>query len=168
MVANETDKQKFASPLPTEMVILSTDRSTTKEEVKALELKYSIRPIEAIASLNFLSNTTYEETYAIRKLCSIMSMPGEPHFKALIHLLHHIRSHPPNAICFYCNVTHSPLHGLLNTAGLSDINHTLVAFSDSSWGDTTDRRSTGSYLDFFKEESTLITLLFLLLLPCPL
>jgi hypothetical protein len=150
LIPNEQDQLKFASPLPSDMIFNPSDRSTSKEQVQALELKYSIRPIEAIASLNFLSNTTYEETFAIRKLCSVMSMPGELHFKALIHLLHHIRCHPPNAICFYCDVTHSPLYGLLQSAGLPDINPILVAFSDASWGDTEDRRSTGSYLIFFQ------------------
>ena len=79
-----------------------------------------------------------------------MSMPGEAHFEALLLLLHHIRCHPPNAICFYRDVTHSPLYGLLQNAHLQEINPILVAFSDSSWGDTEDRRSTGCYLVFFQ------------------
>jgi hypothetical protein len=70
LIPNEQDQLKFASPLPSDMIFNPADRSTSKEQVQALELKYSIRPIEAIASLNFLSNTTYEETFAIRKLCS--------------------------------------------------------------------------------------------------
>jgi len=132
------------------MIIKQSDRSSTKEQVKILEHKFSFCPIEAIASFNFLSNTATEETFAIRKLCSIMSMPGKVHFEALLHLLHHIRCHPPNAICFYRDVTQSPLFGLLKSAGLSDLNPLFLAFSDSSWGDTDDRRSTGCYQVFFQ------------------
>jgi hypothetical protein len=146
LIPSEEDKTRFASPLPSNMVFNPSDRSPDIAAVKALEFKYGFRPIEAIASLNFLANTAFEELFAIRKLCSYMSMPGEVHFQALLHLLHHIRCHPPNALCYYKDVTTSPLYGLLQSAKLHDVNPMLVTISDSSWSDCEDKRSTGSYL----------------------
>ena len=118
LVPTEEDKLKFASPLPSTMVFRPSDCSTDISQVKALEFKYGFRPIEAIASLNFLSNTAFEELFAIRKLCQCMSMPGDIHFQALLHLLHHLHCHPPNALCYYKDVTTSPLYGLLHSANL--------------------------------------------------
>ena len=132
------------------MSIDSSDRSKDKQAVKELELTYGFRPIEAIASLNFLSNTAYEELFAIRKLCTVMSLPGEKHFQALLHLLHHIRCHPPKALCYYRDTAQSPLHSLLATAQVTLHDNTMVTMCDSSWGDCADHKSTGSYLVFFQ------------------
>ena len=77
-------------------------------------------------------------------------MPSEPHFEAMLHYLHHIRCHPPNALCFYKDVQTSPLYGLIQSANLSHINPTLVTISDSSWDDSPGSLSTGSFLVFFQ------------------
>ena len=142
----EEEKERFASPLPSDMTFSAADRSPDQTSVKNLELIYGFRPIEAVASLNFLANTAFEELFAIRKCCSHMQLPGEKHFKAILHLLHHIRCHPPNALCYYVDPTQSPLATLLKDAGLSNIDPSFLTITDSSWGDCDDRRSTGCYL----------------------
>ena len=150
LIPTAEDVLKYASPLPTDMIFTKTDRSPSPQAVKDLELTYGFRPIEAVASLNFLSNTAFEETYAIRKLCAHMQLPGEKHFKALLHLLHHIRCHPPNALCFYVDPTKSPLASLLHKANLSHLDPFFLMITDSSWGDCDDGRSTGCYAALFQ------------------
>ena len=149
--ATEADKTKYANPLPFDMTFTKTDRSKTQEEVKALETKYGFRLIEAVPSLNFLSNTAFEELFAVRKLCSFLQLPGEKHFQALLHLLHHIRCHPPNALCYYRDCSKAPIASLLKEANLTDIEpSSLLSICDSAWGDCDDQRSTGCYLTMFQ------------------
>jgi hypothetical protein len=150
LIPTEADKLKYASPLPADMTFTSADRCLDKEALKELETIYGFRPIEAVASLNFLSNTAFEELFAIRKLCSHMQFPGERHFKALLHLLHHIRCHPPNALCYYTDPTQSPLAALLRSANLSRLDPFFITITDSSWGDCDNQRSTGCYLVLFQ------------------
>jgi hypothetical protein len=150
MTPTDKDKSKFASPLPSLMVFHKSDRSPDKAAVKELELKYGFHPIEAIASLNYLANTAFEELFAIRKLCTVMSLPGEIHFLALLHLLHHIGCHPPQALCYYKDIEDSPLYSLITTAKLEVHDPTLLAMCDSSWGDCEDHKSTGCYMIFYQ------------------
>jgi hypothetical protein len=131
-----------------------------------LESTYGFRPIEAVAPLNFLSNITFEELFAIHKSCSHMQFSGERHFKALLHLLYHIRYHPPNALCYYTDPTQSPLAALLRNADLSRLDPYFITITDSSWSDCDDQHSTGCYLvpfqgglvDYSSFVPTLITL----------
>jgi hypothetical protein len=150
LLPTEADKLKYASPLMADMTFTKADRCLDKEALKELETIYGFRPIEAVASLNFLSNTAFEELFATRKLCSHMQFPGERHFKALLHLLHHIRCHPPNALCYYTDPTQSPLAALLRNADLSRLDPFFITITDSSWGDCDDQRSTGCYLVLFQ------------------
>ena len=80
-----TDLRKFASPLPTNMVWTKANSSKTNTDVVDLETEYGFRFIEAVGSLNFFSNTAYEELFAIRKACKHMHLPGRLHFQALLH-----------------------------------------------------------------------------------
>ena len=132
------------------MKFTSSDCSDSPTAVKELETTYGFRPIEAVASLNFLANTAFEELFAVRKLCSHMALPGVRHFNALLHLLHHIRCHPPNALCYYTDPTQSPLASLLHKADLSHIDPFFLTMTDSSWGDCDLQRSTGCYIVFLQ------------------
>lgn len=79
-----------------------------------------------------------------------MHAPGKKHYKAILHLLHHLRCHPPKAIKFYHKVEQSPLAVMLRRAGYEDVDPTFVYFSDSSWADEPNQRSTGSYTGFLQ------------------
>jgi hypothetical protein len=124
------------------------DSSPNANAVLLLEREYNIRYIEAVGSLNYLTNTFPRGLFTIRKLCKFMKTPGRAHYKALIHFLHHIRCHPPGAIVFYHNVTTSPLCKLICDAGHPTIDPTLVWFSDSSHNDCDNQHSTGCHLGF--------------------
>ena len=87
------DKKKYASPLPPTFVPSIEQKSQTYSEVKDLEEKYGFKYSSAIGMLIFLMNTTITLQYGIRKLAKFNAMPGKAHYKALIHLLHHIRTH---------------------------------------------------------------------------
>jgi len=112
-----TDLRKFASPLPTNMVWTRTNLSKTLSDVVSLETEYGFWFIEAVGSLNFLSNTAYEELFAIRKACKHMHLPGRIHFQVLLHLLHHLRCHSPQALTYYRDASKSPIAQMLQEAG---------------------------------------------------
>lgn len=138
------DVQRYASPLPTTFKFSKSDNSKDTQEVALLEEEFGFRFLEVIGSLNWLSHTCFEELFAIRKGCKFMHRPGRRHFKAIRHLLNHIRCHTPKALKFYSDVSRSPLFHLIKDAGLK-IDTTLVTFTDSSWGDCDDQHSTGCY-----------------------
>jgi hypothetical protein len=96
-----------------------------------------------IGLLNYLANTAYEELYAIRKACKYMHQPGRKHFKAVLHLLHHIRCNPPKAIRYYHDVSLSPVADMLQKLNIKRIDPWFLAFSDLSFADCDDMRSTG-------------------------
>jgi hypothetical protein len=77
-----TDLRKSASPLPTNMVWTKVNSSKTETNVVILR---------GNTDSDFLSNTAYEELFAICKACKRMHLPGCLHFQALLHLLHHLR-----------------------------------------------------------------------------
>jgi hypothetical protein len=129
------------------MVWTKANSSKTKTDVVDLETEYGFRfIIEAVGSLNFLSNTAYEELFAIRKACKHMHLPGRLHFQALLHLLHHLRCYSPQALTYYRDVTKSPLATMLQEAGYAAVDPSVVWFCDSSFGDCDDSRSTGCHV----------------------
>ena len=66
LIATEEDKIKYASPLPTGFTYKKSDRSDSPAKVRELEHIYGFRPIQAVVSLNYLSNTAFEELFDFR------------------------------------------------------------------------------------------------------
>jgi hypothetical protein len=147
---SDEDCTKFASPLPFDFKWTSSDNSKTASDVEQLEREFGFKTRQVIGSFNFLGNTAYEELFAIRKACKHMHLPGRPHFKAILHLLHHIRCHPPQALKYYSDASKSPLAGLLREAALSQLDPSFILFTDSSWGDCDELLSTGCYVIFYQ------------------
>ena len=83
------DKARYTSPLPQSFVPSKQDQSKTYSEVKDLEAKFGFQYSSVVGMLIFLMNTTITLQYGIRKLARFNAMPGKPHYKALIHLMHH-------------------------------------------------------------------------------
>jgi hypothetical protein len=135
-----TDLRKFASPLPTNMVWTKANSSKTRTAGVDFETEYGFRFIEAVGSLNFLSNTAYEELFAICKACKRMHLPGCLHFQAPLHLLHHLRCYSPQALTYYPDVTTSPLATILQEAGHDAVNPSFVWICDSSLGNCDNSR----------------------------
>jgi len=150
MEASEEDKKKFIDPLPRTFEWTNQDNSKDEAEVKALELKYGFRFPEVLGSLNYLSNTVIKMLFSICKASKFTRMPSLRHFKALNHMLHHLRCHPPKAITFYSDPSKSPLAKMLISAGLSEIDPLFVAFSDSAFMDCDDRKSTGCHIIMYR------------------
>jgi len=77
-------------------------------------------------------------------------MPGEPHYKAAVHLLHHMHCHPAKAFCFYTDITKSAIYSFVQEAGLNLHDYTLFAMVDASQNNEDGMESTGCYLIFLQ------------------
>ena len=144
------DIATYSAPLPYDFKWHTDDCSVTDQDVLVLEKEFGFRLIEVAGSLNYLSNTAIACLFAIRKLCRFTRKPGLPHFKATSHLLHHIRCCPPSPLVYYHEVHTSPLFTLLKAASVPQPNSSIHYFTDSSWQDCPDGRSTGCFLGFFQ------------------
>jgi hypothetical protein len=140
------EKKKYLNPQLTALKWTKADNSTDFEKLRMLEQEYNFRFIEAVGSLNYLSNSFFRGIFTTQKGCKHMRIPGRVHFKALLHFLHHIRCHPPGAMVYYHRVEQSPLAKLVRSAGHSNVDLSLVWFTDSSHGDCDDQQSTGCHL----------------------
>jgi hypothetical protein len=148
--ASEEDKRKYADPLPRTFEWTSADNSENESQVKALEAKYGFRCIEVLGSLNYLSNTAIKMLFSIRKASKFTRLPGPRHFKAINHMLHHLRCHPPKAITFYNDPNKSPLKRMMIASGNEDVDPLLVVYSDSAFMDCDDRKSTGCHVAMYR------------------
>ena len=146
----ERDVQRYWSPLPHGFKWTKADNSKTRSDVRDLEREYGFRYIEAVGSLNYLANTATEELFAIRKACRHMNLPGREHFKALLHLLHHLRCHPTNGIMFYKDWRQAPVYKMLIELGMKIEDGTLLWFTDASHGDCDESRSTCCSMGFYQ------------------
>ena len=144
------DKARYTSPLPQSFVPSKQDQSKTYSEVKDLEAKYGFQYSSAVGMLIFLMNTTITLQYGIRKLARFNAMPGKPHYKALIHLMHHIRTHRTKfGLKFYSPDDTPPVYTLLRQLypKFDPSSVPFLLFTDSSWQDCPDTsRSTGAYV----------------------
>jgi Reverse transcriptase (RNA-dependent DNA polymerase) len=144
------DMFMYLNPLPRDCKWTKDDNSATIEDVQALEREYGYRYIEVVGSLNYLANTAIRVLYGIRKLCKFTRAPGRRHYEALNHILHHIRCYPTEPLKYFPNVMDSPLAKMLIEAGHNNVDPTFVYFTDSSFQDCDDARSTGCYLGFLQ------------------
>ena len=81
----------------------------------------------------------------MQKLEKFSANPGKVHFEGLVHLLRYIRDDKTLGIKYYAGLNNAPVTDLLRQANINTKNH-LMAFSDSSWQDSSDTgRSTGAY-----------------------
>ena len=144
------DVKKYRSPLPYDFKWTKDDNSRTRKDVQALEDEYGFRYIEVVGSLNYLANTATEELFAIRKACRHMNLPGRKHFQGILHLLHHLRCHPTQAIVFYRDWRNAPVYKMLASLDIKIDDGTLIWFTDASHGDCDESRSTGCYMGFYQ------------------
>ena len=88
------EMRKFYNPLPRAFKWTKNDNAKTQDEADELANVYGYRFIEVVGSLIFLSNTAVRQLFAIRKMCKHMHMAGCTHYRAINHLLHHLRCYP--------------------------------------------------------------------------
>lgn len=85
-----------------------------------------------IGSLQYLSLTCPDLSFAVNRVCQFMHRPLKPHWQAVKQILRYLK--------------HTPSHGLLLHRTSST---TLAAYSDANWaGCSDDRCSTGAYCVF--------------------
>jgi len=75
-----------------------------------------------------------------------MHFPDRIHFQALLHLLHHLRCHSPQALTYYCDVFKSPIAKMLQEAGHTTVDPCFIWCCDSSFGDCDAACSTGCHV----------------------
>ena len=144
-------KLKYASMLPHNFIFTKADNSASYFALRELEDEYGIRFPVAIGCLIWVLNTYPRLQFPIRKLAKFMRAPGRNHFKALIHLLHHIRCNHTDGLTYYSNAVDSPLANLLYSQNIDITQSAFIAFADSSWQDCPDTgRSTGGYHIFMQ------------------
>jgi Reverse transcriptase (RNA-dependent DNA polymerase) len=143
--ATESEMKTYAFPLPTTFIWKKEDCSADSAAVVRLEHEFGFKMRAVVGSLNYLANTAYEELYAIRKACRYMHLPGRRHFKAVLHLLHHIRCHLPKAIKFYHHVSNAPVSQFYDIAQIprDTVSLRFFAMSDSAFQDSDNLKSTG-------------------------
>jgi hypothetical protein len=147
---NDLELVRYMDPLPKEFKWTIDDKSPNVDATAELEGEFGFRLIEVAGSFNYLSNSTIEEIFALRKMCRHTQMPGRPHFVATLHMLNHFRCYPPNALKFYSDHTISPFSQYLKDAGYPDLDPaSLIYSSDSSFQDEDGGRSTGCYIGMF-------------------
>ena len=143
------DKLKYASPLPTNFVATKEDCSSDLIQVKQLEQEYGFQYSSAIGMLIFLLNTGTPLHFAIRKLAHFNALPGKTHYKALIALLHHVRTQKREyGLKFYPPGHDPPIYDLVRRYEPDfDFDfHPILIFCDSSWQDCPNTgRSTGAF-----------------------
>jgi len=82
-----------------------------------------------VGSLQYLSLTRPDLSYAVNRVCQFMHRPLQPHWQAVKRILRYLK--------------HTISHGLLLHR---NSHNTLQAYSDADWaGCSDDRRSTGAY-----------------------
>ena len=80
-----------------------------------------------------------------------MRLPGRTHFRALQHLLHHIRCNHTFGLTYYSDPLASPLAKLLFSLNIDPLDAPIFVFADLSWQDCPDTsRSTGGYHIFLQ------------------
>ena len=143
------DREEHQSPLPATFVPTKQDCSANALEVKALEKQHGFQYSSATGMLIYLLNTGTAVQFAIRKLAKFNALPGKKHYKALIHLIHHLRTHKLTyGTKFYPPNSNPPINDLIKRCCPDfDLNkYPIVIFCDSSWQDCVDTgRSTGAY-----------------------
>ena len=118
-------------------------------EVQQLEQTYGFLYSSVIEMLIFLLNTATVLQYAIRKLARFNALRGKKHFKALINLLHHVRTHKHDfGTKFYPPGSNPPIYDLVEHCQ-PDFDFSaflIIIFCDSSRQDCVDTgRSRGAY-----------------------
>jgi hypothetical protein len=145
------DCTKYSAPLPTNFIFTKADCSSTSNEYRKLVEEFGFEYPIAIGCLLWILNTYPRLQFSIRKLAKFTRNPGLPHFKAILHLLHHVRCHHAAGLRYYSGVFDAPVSRLLFDEGIDPAKSPFYVFADSSWQDCPDTgRSTGGYHIFMQ------------------
>ena len=115
--------------------VTKEDCATDLFALKELEYEFQLDYPVVIGCLLWILNTYPRLQFAIRKLAKYMRLPGRTHFRAIQHLLHHIRCNHAFGLTYYSEVLDSPLAKLLFSNNIDPLEYPIFVFADSSWQD---------------------------------
>ena len=128
----KASKKFYKTTLPSDMIFIKEDVSTSDEQVESLTREYNIHYRACIGSLIYLLSTRVDLSFAVHKLAKFSDNPGKVHFEVLVHLLRYIRDNKTLGLKYYDDLNDALVTDLLRQANIKTKNH-LMAFSDSSW-----------------------------------
>lgn len=117
-IAQSTTLVPYAGTLPNGIIFTKKDCSTNYCEVHKLEEQYGFKYPMVVGCLLWILNTYPRLQFPIRELAKYMQLPGKVHFKAMHHLLHHIRCHHLNSLTYYSDVLDAPISQLMYDQGI--------------------------------------------------
>ena len=98
-----------------------------------------------VGSLQYLSFTRPDISFAVNKVCQFLHNPLDSHWEAVKRILRYL-SHTSNSAM---TIRPGSSFNLTAYSDFESLDH-LLAYSDADWaGDIDDRRSTGGYCVFF-------------------
>ena len=112
------------TPLPSGFTPTCEDCAATDEECQELSTTFNLDFESCIASLIYLSMTRTDIFYAVNKLAKFTRWPGKLLFEALIYLLWYLRDNNLYGICFYSDISGSPIYQMLQNQNIQE-NHLL-------------------------------------------
>jgi hypothetical protein len=147
--ATPEDCEKCKRPLPNEFIATTVDQANDMFEVKRLADEFGFQHSSVVGMLIFSMNTFTCLHFSIRKLAKFNTRPGRKHYKAIAHLLRHLRCNTRRGgIRHYADLNDSPFTKLLASFN-GPTDYPLVLCTDASWQDCPDTsRSTGCYMLF--------------------
>jgi hypothetical protein len=151
LTPTDKDVSQYAAPLPNGTIFTKADCSTDFLSVRMLQEEFQLDYPVVIGCLLWIPKTFPRLQFPIRKLAKYMRLTGKMHFRALLHLLHHIRCHHLCGLTFYSEVTEAPVSKMLFEQGVDPVASPCYVFADSLWQDCLDTgRSTGGYHIFLQ------------------
>ena len=118
--------------LPSDMILIKADASTSDEQVEKLTRKCNIHYRSFIGSLIYVLSTRVDLIFSVHKLATFSENPGKVHFEGLVHLLMYIRDNKTLGLKYYANINYAPVFDLLRQASIKNENQ-LMDFSVSIW-----------------------------------
>jgi Reverse transcriptase (RNA-dependent DNA polymerase) len=129
------DWNMYLATLTANTVFTKKDCCSDSSEYKRLVDEFGFEYLVAIGCLLWILNTCPRLQFSIRKLATFTQSPGRLHFKAVLHLLHHIRCHHNAGFQYYSDVFDAPVSRLLFDEEIDPSESPFYVFADSSWQD---------------------------------
>ena len=143
-------KRFYKPTLPSHMIFIKVDASTSYEQVEKLTRKFNIHYRACIGSLVYLLSTRVDLSFSVHKLEKFSENTVKVHFEVLVDLLRCIRYNNNLGLNYYYYINDAPVSDLLIQASIKTENQ-LMDFSDSSLQDFPYTVIiTGAFIKFYQ------------------
>ena len=109
----EARTKSYNNTLPSDMIFIKADASTSDEQVERLTREYNIHYRACIGLLIYFLSTGLYLSFAVQKLEKFSENPGKVHFEGLVHLLCYIMYNKTLRFKYYDNINDAPVSDLL-------------------------------------------------------